>query len=157
MEKHSVDNRKPQDRYLLGVPILTNFNMKGLGTIHVSPKGVRINTSLDICSYYQWHIRKAFYNTVKTQLPKYKAHITIANPNIHKNCDFNTVKGLNGKKVTFEYNPQEIFRSRKNFWIPVKFDLEKEIKNLLKIVDSPNYLGLHLTICNMKFENGHVT
>jgi len=125
--------------------------IKGNGTIAVSNKGVRINTHIDVCKYYQWHITKYHYNTVKTQLPKYKAHITIVNPDIHKICDFKAVAHLNGRKVEFEYDPERMFRSRVNFWMPVKFDLEKEIKQILSIKDGKKYLGLHITVCNMKF------
>lgn len=113
--------------------------------------GVRIITNIDICKYYQWFINKYHYNTVKSQLPKYKAHITVINPKIHNIDNFEKVLDYNEKDVEFQYNV-DMHISKVNFWLPVKCDIEKEIKNKLNIVDNERYWGLHLTIANNKFQ-----
>lgn len=123
------------------------------GTIEIN-NGVRIVTRLDMCRYYQWLIEKAHWDTINTQLPKHGSHITVVNPKIHDVSNgYEVVKSFGGKKVTFLYNPEDIYISKVNFWTPVICDIEKPIKRLMKIKDKTNYLGLHMTFANVKFNN----
>lgn len=115
--------------------------------------GVRIKTNWDLCRYYQWHINKYFYNTIKTQLPRHGGHSTLINPNIHKITDFSPVKHLHGQVAEFIIFPEKLYQSRVNFWIPAEIPIEKEIKQLLNVKDNSNYWGAHFTICNVKFNS----
>jgi hypothetical protein len=124
--------------------------MKGTGRIEIN-KGVRIVTNIDVCKYYQWLISRHFENSIKTQLPKYKAHITLVNQDIHGVYDYSDVLSYDGKEVEFSYNPTEIYHSPVNFWLPAKCEIEHEIKWLLAVDKDPKDWGTHLTICNMKF------
>lgn len=120
------------------------------GHIEVN-NGVRIVTNWDLCRYYQWHINKHFYNTIKTQLPRYGSHITIVHPYIHKITNYDKVKYLHGKSVDFYLFPEKLYQSKINFWIPVKCDeIEKLIKDTLGLKDDSNYWGLHATVANRK-------
>lgn len=126
------------------------YELSATGHLYVGDDVVRINTDIDICKYYQWFINKEYFHTVKTQLPKHKAHITIVNPKIHGVRPIEKVKHLDGIPVKFAYS-LDIHRSPRNFWLPAYSELGDEIKRILGIVESKNYWGLHLTICNTKF------
>jgi hypothetical protein len=125
---------------------------KSFGKLEIN-NGVRIITSIDFVLYYKWLIEKHFYNTRKFQIPKHLAHSTLINPKIHKNVDISMAKKYVGKKIEFEYNPLEIYESKVNFWIPIICPEGDEIKKKCNVDDGKNYWGLHLTICNTKFDN----
>ena len=122
------------------------------GHIEVTDSGVRIVTGWDLCRYYQWFINKEFWNTIKTQLPKFGSHVTIISKAIFKNADFTPVKHLHGKRVEFIIFPERLYQSRVNFWIPVEAPIEREIKDLCGIKDDKNFFGLHCTVANRKFQ-----
>jgi hypothetical protein len=126
--------------------------IKGSGWIQIND-AVRIVSDLDICRYYQWFIKKQFWNTVKTQLPKHGTHITIVNPKIYKGGDFKAIQQFKNKRVEFEYNPSEMYISRVNFWIPVKCDVVKTIRDILNIKEYGCDKGPHMTVCNKKFND----
>lgn len=119
------------------------------GVIEIN-NGIRINLGIDFCKYYQWLLERYLNFTRKYQLPKYKAHITIVNPKIHKVYDYSPVAQFAGQLVKFDYSVDGIF-SPVNYWLPVRSDIEGIIKNRLNVIDDPSYLGLHITICNRKF------
>lgn len=112
--------------------------------------GVRIIASRDLCRYYQWLIRSE-KPWIKTQLPTHGAHVTLCNPKIHKVNNFSIAKYLNGKKVEFQINPEDVFQSRVNFWLPAQAAIYQEVKSLLGFKEIPNWYGLHLTVANQKF------
>lgn len=122
------------------------------GRIEVD-NGVRIVTDVDICKYYQWFIKREFWNTVKTQLPAHGGHITIVNPKIHNVTDFNDVLEYHGREVSFDICPEQLYISKVNFWIPARAAVEHEIKYLCAAQDKSDFWGLHLTVCNRKFNN----
>ena len=126
--------------------------IKTTGKIEVN-NGVRIILHDDFVRYYQWLINKYHYNTVKTQLPKHRAHITVVNPKIHKNVDFNKAKKYIGKVVDVTFDPEEMYISKVNYWIPVKCEFADKLKKELGVNDGANYYGLHATICNKKFND----
>jgi hypothetical protein len=120
------------------------------GKIEVD-NGVRIVTDVDICQYYRWFIKKEFWETVKTQIPKHKGHITIVNPKIHNVTDFSSVQDYHNREVLFDICPEQMYMSKVNFWIPARAAIEHEIKWLCAAKDKENYWGLHLTVANKKF------
>lgn len=112
--------------------------------------GARLITNEDFILYYQWLIKKQF-PWIKVQSPKYKAHITLVNPSIHGYLDFSKIFHLQDVICDVEYGV-EMYRSPRNFWLPVLIpDIYYEIKDILKFQESQNWLGLHLTIANTKF------
>lgn len=123
--------------------------IKASGKIQVS-NGVRIVTNSGICGYYQWLIKRQ-KPWIKTQLPTHGGHITICNPKIHKVKDFSLARYLHGKKVDFEFNPEEIYESKVNFWMPARTTIYQEVKSLFQFTETEKWWGLHLTICNQKF------
>lgn len=123
--------------------------IRGKGTIEFDD-GIRIVSRLDICRYYQWLIHKDRWDTIQTQRPKHNAHITLVNPKIHGKIDYEKVKAFKGQRVEYFYDPENMYISRVNYWMPVKADVEKQIKWLLRIDDGPKYWGLHLTVANLK-------
>jgi hypothetical protein len=129
---------------------MNKFN--SYGKIEVN-NGIRIVCKLDFILYYQWLIRKHYYNTIKIQNPTHEAHITIVNPKIHKNIDCSLANKYIDQTAEFVYFPERLYVSPVNFWIPVECNLADEIKKELKVDDGPNYWGLHITICNKKFKN----
>ncbi len=127
----------------------TSTNRKGYGIVKVTHDGVRIITGYDIIRYYQWLINRATWDTVKNQLPRFGAHITIVNRKIH-NFSFKEALEFNNLELEFDYFPEDIHQSRVNFWMPVKCEKALQIKKELKVTDK-DFWGLHLTICNTKF------
>jgi len=119
---------------------------------HIEVKnGIRIITNIDLCRFYRSLISKR-YPSLKTQLPKHGAHVTLCSPKVHGISNFNLARYLHGKKTTFEYSPLEIYKSRVNFWLPVyNCPVYKEVKKLFRVKEKEGWLGLHLTICNTKF------
>lgn len=112
--------------------------------------GVRIIAPFDFVLYYQKLYSMSTWNTVKSQLPKHKAHISIYLPDIHgRNVDTSVITHMKGKKIYFEYNPVDFTVTRKNVWMSVKCDEAEAIKKQLKIVDR-NFLGYHMVVCNFK-------
>jgi hypothetical protein len=126
--------------------------IKATGWLQIDD-AVRIVTNADICRYYQWFITKEFWYTVKTQLPRHGAHITVVNPKIHKSNDFRAIRNLKGQRVNFEFDPTCLYGSRVNYWIPVKCPMVKRIRDILKITEYGCDKGPHLTICNKKFND----
>lgn len=128
-----------------------SYELSAEGQIYIGIDTIRINTDMDICQYYKWFIDKFYHYTIKTQFPKHKAHITVVNPKIYGVHSLESLKHLHGERVRFYYSV-DVYRSPRNFWIPVKCDIADDIKKSLGIIDAENYYGLHLTICNTKFE-----
>ena len=124
---------------------------KSLGKIQVK-NGVRIIADWDLIRYYHKLIDYHNYRTEKLQLPAHGAHITLINPKIHKvNCKL--AEKFAGKEVEFVYYPEKTFISRVNYWIPVECEYAESLKKILGVVDNSRYLGLHLTVCNKKFNS----
>ena len=126
------------------------MKLKGTGRIEVN-NGVRIVMDFDICRYYSWFIKKEFWNTIKTQIPKHGGHLTLVNPKIHKITDFSKVMKYNNRKEEFDYEPERLYISKVNFWIPANVPIGTEIKDLLGVVEGPNWYGDHITVANRKF------
>lgn len=124
--------------------------MKMTGKIEVN-NGLRVKVDLDFCRYYMWLATKYHYNTQKYQLPMHGAHITVISPKHHKKINFNKLKPLAGKRVSFEVFPQDAYVSKVNVWLPVKCDFSDKLKKALGIVEDSNWWGDHITICNKKF------
>jgi hypothetical protein len=125
-------------------------NFTSIGRVEVR-NGIRIVTSLDFIRYYTALVVYSTYRTKKFQLPAHGAHITILNPKIHKEVDFNRASKYHNLTVEFTYSPENVYISRVNYWMPVKCKFGNQLKHELGIVDGPNWLGFHLTICNVKF------
>lgn len=124
----------------------------GHGYIQVKD-GVRIIADLDLIRYYHRLIDYYNYRTERLQLPAHGAHITIVNPKLHRGVLFNSALQYHGKRVTFNYFPEKAYISNVNYWIPVTCKFADELKNKLGVDDGKNYWGLHLTICNKKFDS----
>jgi len=125
--------------------------IKGTGRIEID-NGIRIITNVDICKYYSWFIKKEFWNTIKTQIPKHQGHISIILPKIYGISDFSKALKYKNRKVEFAYDPENMYISKVNFWLPAQCYIEKEIKDLFGIKDDPDkYWGLHLVVANKKF------
>lgn len=122
---------------------------KSLGKIQVY-NGVRIIADLDLIRYYHRLIDFYNYRTEKLQLPAHGAHITLINPKIHK-VNWTLAKKFAGKEVEFEAYPEQMTVSRVNYWIPVKCEYGDVLKKVLGVVEGSRYLGLHMTVCNRKF------
>jgi len=125
---------------------------KSYGKLQID-NGVRIIVKLDFLLYYKRLIEMYHYNTLKLQIPKHLGHITLINPKIHKNVNYDNAKKYIGKYIEFSYNPLEIYESRVNFWIPVISPQADLIKKECNVDDGKNYWGLHCTVGNMKDSN----
>lgn len=129
------------------------------GHIEVN-NGVRIVTNWDLCRYYQWLFNKYHFNIIKNQLPRHKSHVSILLPDIHGIKNFDKVKFLNGKRVSFFINPEKVTITKKNCWLAVVLDKEAiKIANFIKKVYNVNdkgFWGYHLVILNFKFNDPNV-
>lgn len=122
---------------------------KSSGILQIS-NGVRIIANYDLCRYYKQLFEYSNWNTVKSQLPKHGAHISIYLPDIHgKNIDISPIKHLAGTRIAFKYDPSKITITKKNIWMAVECTDAMKIKNMLKIVDK-NFWGFHLVVSNFK-------
>jgi len=123
---------------------------KSIGKIQVND-GIRIVANLDLIRYYKKLIDFDCYNTQKLQLPTHGAHVTIVNPKIHKKVRWWECKNYHGQLVEFEYYPEAAYVSSVNYWLPVECEFAMQIIDKLKVDNGDNWWGLHLTICNKKF------
>jgi hypothetical protein len=126
------------------------------GTIRFFPDGsVKIMTDQGIVDYYKNRIERAHWG-LKTQSGKYRSHITIVSPKLHKGVNVSPIKKKwDGKTVKFTYDPYPHMGGNPskgfiNFWLKVECPEIDEIKKTLNIVESKNFIGSHLTICNTK-------
>lgn len=126
--------------------------IKCCGKVQID-NGIRIVTSIDICLYYRRLIHSHYYETIKTQVPSHGAHITVANPKIHKEAYYDLAKKYLDKSVEFFYSPEDVYISNVNFWFPVKCEWADNVRAELNINDGPSWWGYHLTVCNKKFNN----
>lgn len=129
--------------------------LKASGKFLITNNSVRIVLDTDFCRYYQWLFNRGHFFTKKTQIPKYGAHINIASPKIHKNCDTSNVKKLNGKRVDFYYdytgNYGGFTKGFLNFWFDVDCEKADEIADILGLPSKDiNFARFHLTICSTK-------
>lgn len=122
--------------------------LKATGKIQIKD-GVRVMLSDDFCRYYQWFITRQF-PWIKTQLPAHRSHCTLVNPKLHKVFDFSSVRHYSGQTVEVFYSLDSI-KSPKNFWFPAKCDAYWEMRKILNFQETSNWLGLHLVVCNTKF------
>jgi len=125
---------------------------KGIGKIEVR-NGIRIVTDLDFIRYYKTLIDYYNYRTERLQLPAHGAHITIGNPKLHRNLNLRMAQKYHGKVVEFQYDPENAYISKVNYWLPVKCVTAENLKNELSIDDGPRWWGFHITICNKKFND----
>lgn len=90
----------------------------------------------------------------KLNSPRQGSHITIIDNKIHKNVRLSGAKHWNNRRVTFRYDPNIVEGGRagvfRNFYLKVECEEINKIKKELGVVDSPRFLGSHLTIGNTK-------
>lgn len=122
---------------------------KTIGKIQVQ-NGIRVIGDLDLIRYYHRLIDFHNYRTEKLQLPAHGCHVTLVNPTLHK-VKWEDAKKYHGRIVEFTCYPEKTYESRVNYWIPVECEYGDALKKLLGVDDGPNYWGLHLTVCNRKF------
>ena len=122
---------------------------KSSGYLQVSD-GVRIITSHDTIRYYHRLVTEYFFHCEKFQLPAHGAHVTVINPKIHK-VNWAKARKYSGKVVEFEVFPEKAHISAVNVWLPVHCDFADDLKKELGVNDGPNYWGMHMTVCNKKF------
>jgi len=122
---------------------------KASGYIQVND-GVRIIASHDTIRYYHRLVDEYFFHCNKFQLPAHGAHVTVVNPKIHK-VNWAKARKYIGKVVEFDVYPEDAHISAVNVWLPVRCDFADNLKRELGVDDGRNYWGLHLTICNKKF------
>jgi hypothetical protein len=124
--------------------------MPTVSTILQVKDGVRLITSRDFILYYQWFLKKQF-PWIKFQSPAHGSHITLCRSKIHQVNNFKPVEHLEGSIHEIEYS-LDMYKSPKNFWLPVITpDIYYHVKEILNFSERPDWLGLHLTICNTKF------
>ncbi|RTL01281.1 MAG: hypothetical protein EKK57_05030 [Proteobacteria bacterium] len=124
------------------------YTHKLTGIIEVN-KGVRINVAGDIGPYYRRLYHSYRYNTVKTNLPLYKNHISIVLPDIHGDFDYHKVRKYHGQSAAAWYNVEDIVISKTNVWLNVYCPIGDVIKAELGIKEL-NFWGYHMVVCNFK-------
>jgi hypothetical protein len=128
--------------------------LKSTGIIKVDQKNSRIvvDVSEDFIKLYAWFIRKQYW--ISLQRPMHNAHITIANEKFHSNINWEKAKQYHNKIIEFEYDPYLIRGGRTKgflmFYLKVISPEIEKIKEELKIVETENYKGLHITVANGK-------
>jgi hypothetical protein len=124
------------------------------GKLEISGTTLRIRVSNDIALYYKQFVDKHF--KMFTHFTAHGAHITITNPNIHKNVQRKDIAYARNKfvhiPINFEYNINIKVggwtKEFKNFYLPVRSEQISHISRILGIKEPPK--GYHLTISNTK-------
>ena len=82
---------------------------------------------------------------------KYFTYFNVVDTRFH-NVNLDPIRKYNGEIVEFVYDLhiRRGGRAFTNYWMQVECPFAEKIKKELNIVDSENYLGLHITICNNK-------
>ena len=129
--------------------------MKAKGKFHVTKDTIKIILDPDFCRYYKWLFDRAHYFTIKTQTPKYGAHIGICNPNIHKNVDCSQYLHLNKQEIWFDYdiggNYGGFSKGFLNFWLDIQSRTCEDIAHDLGILKKESgFAYFHITILNTK-------
>lgn len=131
--------------------------LQAKGTIKVERVKSRIvvETGRGIIDYYDWFIRREY--KLILQKPLHSAHVTLANPKIHKGVDWQRAEYYDGEKVQFEYDPYLIRGGYTKgfimFYLKVYSEELDKIKKDLNIIENDKYRGLHLTVNNSKNNN----
>lgn len=132
---------------------LCNIWLQSQGELVVNNGNIRLAVSNDFILYYKTFVDKTF--RMFTHTPAHGAHITITNPNIHKNVDREYFKFLKNfyknRSISFQYNPH-IFvggytKNFLNFYMKVK---SIELENICKRIKIDQGDNLHITISNTK-------
>lgn len=108
----------------------------------------------EIDKYYAWFIKTRFNLTLNANLRH--PHITIINDK-KSEMDMNVYEELksvlNGKEMTFKYNPANIRSNAKHWWIRMEDSLDvQNIRRMLGLKPDERsglynpYFGLHLTL-----------
>jgi hypothetical protein len=127
------------------------------GIISVEPHKGRIvlDVSDDFVRLYYWFIQKHYW--IRMNTPMHGAHITVANTIHHPKINWKKAVWYDKKEVEFTYNPYIIEGGyRKGFlmyYIKVFSKDLDDMKRKLGIQDGENYRGLHITVCNGKFNS----
>ncbi len=108
-------------------------------------------TGCDIDLYYAWFLKTRF-NLVLNK-PLRGAHITIVNDRVKDIELYNEAKKfLNGKELTFKYDPNEIRSNGEEWWIKIYSD---DVENIRTSMGLPAkcFYNLHLTIGSANEKN----
>jgi hypothetical protein len=123
----------------------------GLGKLKVNmnPQRIVVELDSDFIRYYLWFIKREYWIDLHT--PLYGAHITITNPKLHSNVNYNLAKKkYDGKVVSFKYdvNPVRggLTKGFVMFYLRVFSDQIESIKNDLNVVEHDGYKGMHITL-----------
>jgi len=121
--------------------------IKSKGVISVSSdRRIVVELGGDIMNYYLSFIRREFW--IDPQPPAYGPHITI-NLKGKGNFSYNLAKSFDKKQIEFKFCPDVQIGGRRkgflNFWFRVKSSEIERIKEVLRIDDGKNFLGLHWT------------
>lgn len=123
------------------------------GTFVVSQGEARINVDTDFCNYYRKLILEYYgENSIDFQTPKHGAHITIISSKIHPNINTESVLKYHGDIIPFQYD-NHIYKGGTIFttyYAYVECFFAEFIKRKLGIWSEPDFLGLHVCICNNK-------
>lgn len=133
---------------------------KSKGKFFVGKDGsVKLLCDFGLLSYYKAMIEKRFFapwEKGKTQSPLHGAHVSIIVPKVHGRMDLKSLNRFRGKLVEFSYDPKIQYGLSKRgfytFWLKVECPFADKIKEDLGVKDGPRFSGLHLTICNTKYE-----
>ena len=129
--------------------------IKATGVISVEPHKGRIvlNMSPDFINLYYYFICSRYW--IRMGKPLHGSHVTIFNEKIHKKVNWEKAVHYDKQLVEFEYDPYIIEGGyRKGFimyYLKVYSHEIDQMKKKLGINDGGNFRGLHVTICNGKF------
>jgi len=133
--------------------IISNMKLHAKGRWKITNDSIRIETSLDFCSYYLWLFMRGTYNLHKMQLPKHKAHILVISSKIHK-VDCSPFLYLNDQVVWFNYseggNMGGFSNGFKNWWLDTDIPRANEILDFYGFKKQAGFSRTHITISNSK-------
>ncbi len=130
----------------------SNFPLRTFGRITYEDGRLNVRLCLDFCDYYRWFIHRHIW--LKTQPCKYDPHVTVWIKKIHgslKNAE--KLKKFVGKKVEIQYSPLILEggsrRGFKNFYLKCYSKIFSEIEKDFEIKNANDFLGYHVTLCNI--------
>jgi len=131
--------------------------LRATGIISVQPHKGRmvLDVSDDLIKLYYHFICQKYW--IRMNTPLHGAHVTIYSANHNKKINWDKAVYNDKKVVEFEYDENIVeggyTKGFLMYYIRVYSDQIDQIKKKVGIVDGPYYRGLHLTICNGKFNS----
>jgi len=133
--------------------------LKASGVINVQPHKGRmvLDVSQDLVELYYWFISKNYW--IRMNRPMHGAHITLYSSKHNKKINWEKAMYYHGKTIEFDYDENIVeggyTKGFLMYYLRVYSEELDKIKKKIGVVDGERFKGIHLTICNGKFNSAY--